>query len=75
MRLLYVAFNGDNKMQVTIELAVGANHFKKVTKQAIQKNIDALQRSVDGKPLSSDFVLLLDTKSILEGIKAKLPDA
>lgn len=45
------------------------------TKQAIQKNIDALQRAVDGKPSSHDFVLMIDTKSILEGIQKQLPDA
>lgn len=62
-------------MQVTIELYSGPTHCYKVTKQEIQKNIDALQRAIDGKPMVKDFVLLLDTKSILEGIKTKLPSA
>ena len=62
-------------MQVTIELHAGQSHRSKVTKQEIQNNIGALQRAVDGKQLAKDFVLLLDTKSILEGIKAKLPSS
>jgi hypothetical protein len=62
-------------MQITIELSAGQSGFQKVTKQVMQKNIDALQRAVDGKPLASDFVSLLDTKSILEGIKNKLLSA
>jgi len=61
-------------MQVTIELYAGPRHRDKVTKQDIQKNIDALQRAMDGKLLALDFMLLLDTKSILKGIKANLPD-
>ena len=60
-------------MQITIEICTGADHRREVTKQDIQRNIDALQRMINGKPLASDFVLLLDTQSILEGIKTKLP--
>lgn len=60
-------------MEITINLKTGPNHKEEVTKQDIQKNIDALQRAIDGKPLAFDFVLLSDTKSILEGIAAKLP--
>jgi len=62
-------------MEVKIDLCAGPNHWHKVTKQEIQKNIDALQRAIDGKPLASDFVLHMDTKSILEGIKTKLLSA
>lgn len=62
-------------MEVTIELKAGRAHDERVTKKQIQKNIDALQRAIDGKSLASDFVSLHDTKSILEGIKAKLPSA
>ena len=62
-------------MEVVIELRAGANHRHHVTKQEMQKNIDALKRAIDGKPLASDYVLLIDTRSILEGIQAKLPSA
>lgn len=62
-------------MQIIIELKAGQNHRDKVTKRDMQNNIDALQRAIEGNPLANDFVLLLDTQSILEGIKAKLPIA
>lgn len=39
----------------------------------IQKNIDALNRYKNGKQNSTDFVLLMDTIYLLEGIKRKLP--
>lgn len=51
-------------MIIKIELFEGPNH-KEPTKRGIQSNIDALQRAIDGKSLSMDFVLLIDTKSIL----------
>ena len=62
-------------MQVTIELRAGPCHDDAVTQRDIQKNIDALRRAVDGKPQAQDSTLLLDTLSIMEGIKAKLPRA
>lgn len=62
-------------MEVTIDLRAGPSHLERVTKRQIEKNIDALQRAIDGKSLASDFVLLQDTKSVLEAIKAKLPSA
>lgn len=55
-----------------VELLAGANH-REPTKADMDKNIEALHRCIEGKPLVSDFVLLNDTISILEGIKAKLP--
>ena len=60
-------------MQITIELRAGNTPFGKPTKAEIQKNIEALERAIDGKPQSRDFILLLDTKSILEGIQKQLP--
>jgi len=39
------------------------------TKSDMQKNIDALDRAIKGKPRCSDFMLLIDTKSILEAIQ------
>lgn len=61
-------------MFVTIRLVSGPSHDScSVSKYTIQKNIDALQRAIDGKPLCADFVLLIDTKSILETIQKELP--
>ena len=57
-------------MKVTIEIASVSGA---VTKRDIQKNIDAQQRAVDRNGLAGDFVVLMDTMSILEGIKAELP--
>lgn len=59
-------------MKVTIDLKAGPDGRDDVRPQDIQANIDALERVIDGKPLSCDFVLLHDTKSILEGIKKEL---
>ena len=59
-------------MQVTIELLAGPHHTKP-TKSDVQKNIDALERAIAGKPLCSDWVLLTDTLSILQGIQDRLP--
>lgn len=60
-------------MIVQIELLVGHNH-DEPTKRDINKNIHALERAINNKQRGGDFVLLSDTKSILEGIKEKLPD-
>lgn len=62
------------KMKVTIDLCAGPTSFRKPTKHDIQKNIDALERAIKGKPLACDMVLLMDTKSILQGIQNQLPN-
>jgi len=59
-------------MKVTIELMVGPNSDPQVLQSDIQKNIDSLQRAIDCKSVAGDFVSLMDTKSILEGIQRKL---
>ena len=61
-------------MFVTIELRTGPRHDPHITKNEIQKNIDALARAIDGKPRAVDFASLTDTKSILELIREKLPN-
>jgi len=58
---------------VEIEIRTGPAHREQVFKRDIQKNIDALNRAIEGKLLSGDFVLLIDTRSILEGVQNKLP--
>lgn len=60
-------------MEIKIVLHAGPYHRDKITKKDIQKNIDCIQRAIDGKPFASDFILLIDTMSILEAIKLKLP--
>lgn len=40
----------------------------------MQRNIDALQRAIDGTPLSADFIKYIDTKSILIAIQKQLPE-
>ena len=58
-------------MKVTIELFAGP-HKKEPISEDIDKNISALQRVVNNKPRASDFILVLDTISILEAIKKQL---
>lgn len=60
-------------MKVMIELRSGHNT-SDVTKRDIQKNIDACQRCIDRRQNCSDDVILINTKSILEGIKSQLPE-
>jgi hypothetical protein len=59
-------------MIVRVELLAGANK-KEPTKMDIDKNIAALERAINGKPLSNDSTLLIDTKSIMEAIRKELP--
>ena len=59
-------------MKVTIEVLAGAMH-RDPRKEDIDMNIAALQRSIEGKKLCNDDILLIDTISILEGIKKELP--
>ena len=61
-------------MKITIELRNGRNHDSYVTKKDIQKNIDALQRIIDGKAFCGDFMSLSGTKSILKAMQKQLPD-
>lgn len=61
-------------MKVIIELMCGPNHNYLVTKEQIQKNIDALDRAIKNNKIIKDDVLLMDTKSILKGIQEKLPN-
>ena len=58
-------------MKVTIELVAGPRGHSP-TKADMEKNIEALQRAIDGNPRCSDFILLSDTKSILVGIQKLL---
>ena len=59
-------------MKVLIEIRAGADHRHHVTKNDMQRNIDAFDRAIQGNSLSTDGTLLLDTKSILEGIQSQL---
>jgi len=60
-------------MKVTIDIAAGNNQFGLVTKTDVEKNIQAVQRAIDGKSQAQDSILLLDTKWILIGIQEQLP--
>lgn len=62
-------------MLVNIELRQGNYPYsQKPTKQGIQRNIDAIQRTIDGTPQVADMYLLIDVKSILNSIQTKLPN-
>lgn len=60
-------------MKVTIEIFTGPNH-KEPTKRDMERNIQALDRAISGNQQCNDFILMMDTKSILIGIQKKLPD-
>lgn len=61
-------------MRVTIELKTGARPHRPVQKSDMDRNIEALQRAIDHKPRTAlDDQLLIDTLSILEGLKNALP--
>jgi hypothetical protein len=61
-------------MKVCIELLSGPYPYKQPTQESIQKNIDAIQRVIEGNTHVSDMVLLNDTKSILVAIQKHLPN-
>ena len=61
-------------MIVTIDLATDSKRNHEVTKSDIDKNIEAIQRAIDGNLTAVDTIYLLDTKSILTGIREQLPD-
>jgi len=60
-------------MKIQIELSTGNSHYPYVTQEDLDRNIEALDRAIEGKSLALDFVLLTDTKSILEAIRKELP--
>lgn len=59
-------------MMITIRLLEGPRPIHEPTSRGMQRNIDALQRAIDGKPLSSDFAIMRDTMSIIKGIQEQL---
>jgi len=60
-------------MKVTIEIDSGNGPYGMVTKADVEKNIQAIQRAIDGKPQAQDSLLLVDTKWILKGIQKECP--
>ena len=60
-------------MKVTIDVVQGNYPYEKPTKKGIQKNIDALDRAIDGKPIGCDFQYYIDTKYLLKAIQEQLP--
>lgn len=60
-------------MEIKLRLFAGPYPYTQPFKEDVQKNIDALQRVIDGKPaLASDGVLHMDTMSILKAIQDEL---
>jgi len=59
-------------MSAYVDLATGSNHSPVPGKEDIEKNIAAIRRYLSGKHNCSDYIMLLDTISILEGIKKQL---
>ena len=61
-------------MMVTIELKTGARPRRSVQKSDVDRNIAALQKAINNEPRTAiDDQLLIDTLSILEGIKNAMP--
>jgi hypothetical protein len=58
-------------MDIELSLVAG-NDQRQPSKKDVQRNIDALQRCIDGKKLCSDDTLLIDTISILEAIQDRV---
>ena len=67
--------NGGKSMKVTIDLTAGpASYWQGPTKNLMDRNIDAVERALEGKPLVCDTNFLIYVKSILSGIREQLPD-
>lgn len=61
-------------MLVTIELQQGCYPKGALTREGIQRNIDAIDRANRGGVHEArDFILLVDTRSILQAIQNQLP--
>ncbi len=60
-------------MIVKVELVSGPEARGPV-KADMAKNIAALERAIEGKPWPNDFVLMIDTKSILLKMMEELPN-
>lgn len=59
-------------MKVTIEIASGAEH-REPRRGDFDKQIAALDKASDGKPLSpAEQLLVFDSMTIIQGIKRKL---
>ena len=62
-------------MRVTIDMCAGAVSYRlNPTKKDINKNIVAIDRAIHRKLLVCDMNYLVNTKTILEGIREQLPD-
>jgi hypothetical protein len=59
-------------MKVIIELQTGPNHSDIVEPGDVDKNIEALERALNGQMQGRDFILIQDTISILKAIKKAL---
>ena len=59
-------------MKVTIDVVEGNRPYTNPTWRGVQKNIDALDRAIDGKPLGCDFQYYIDTKYILKAIQDQI---
>jgi hypothetical protein len=60
-------------MKITIDIVYG-NHHGRLAKEAIQRNIDAQKRAVEGKSLACDMAVLMNTNTILKAIQKQLPE-
>lgn len=60
-------------MKILIDLFAGAGHTSPI-KEDVDKNIQALDRAINGTSQACDGNYLLDTKSILELIRKQLPE-
>lgn len=59
-------------MKVTIDITNAL--YERARKLDMDKNIDALTRCINGESTPSDTNILIDTKSILTGIREQLPE-
>jgi hypothetical protein len=60
-------------MKLELDLRHGSFHNPVGCREDFDDNLKALQRAIDGKPLAVDFVLLMDTKTIIEQIQKQFP--
>jgi hypothetical protein len=61
-------------MFVVIEIRYGRKKEDYFGPEALDDNIEALQRCADGKPLAGDFVVIQDTISMLRGVQREIKE-
>ena len=63
-----------SKMKVEIKIAAGNEHREYVVKSDFDSGIQALERAIEYKPMSTDWIHLTGILSIIKSIQKQVPN-